>query len=128
VIHALLYGVRAFLLYRAIRWRDRLGFSLPRVLAIVGIMAVWGVLDEVHQYWIPGRSVEATDVMADVIGATVGALAASIAQARPGGGASPSPTARKPRRCRSEGLILALSFRGKRSGRGIFLGAPRDWS
>jgi VanZ family protein len=91
VIHALLYGVEAFLLYRAIRWRDRPGFSLPRVLAIVGIMAVWGVLDEVHQYWIPGRSVEATDVMADVIGATVGALAASIAQARPGGRGKPLP-------------------------------------
>jgi VanZ family protein len=82
VIHALLYGVEAFLLYRAIRWRGGPGFSLLRVLAIVGVMAVWGILDEVHQYWIPGRSMEAGDVAADVTGASIGAVAASLASSR----------------------------------------------
>jgi VanZ family protein len=40
-------------------------------------MAVWGIVDEVHQTWIPGRSCEAGDVAADVAGATAGALVAS---------------------------------------------------
>ena len=92
VTHALLYGVEAFLLYRAIRWTARPGFSLLRVLAIVGIMAVWGVLDEVHQYWIPGRSMEAGDVAADVTGAAIGAFAASISSSR----RSPVPPAPVP--------------------------------
>jgi len=81
-IHFVLYGVEAYLLYRASRWPGRAGRSFRRVLAIVGVMAIWGVADEVHQYWIPGRSMEAGDVAADVTGATVGALAASLASKR----------------------------------------------
>jgi VanZ family protein len=42
-------------------------------------MAVWSVADEVHQYWIPGRSMEGGDVAADVAGAVAGAVAASLA-------------------------------------------------
>lgn len=78
-VHFGLYGVEAFLLYRAIRWAGRAGFSLVRVLAVVATMAVWGIADEVHQYWIPGRSMEAEDVAADVAGAGVGAVVASWA-------------------------------------------------
>ena len=82
LIHMTLYGIEAFLLYRAVRWPGKAGVSILRVLAIVGVMAVWGVLDEVHQYWIPGRSMEGGDVAADVTGATVGALAASFAASK----------------------------------------------
>ena len=78
LIHMGLYGIEGFLLYRAVRWPVRVGSSLLRVLAIVGVMAVWGVLDEVHQYWIPGRSMEGGDVAADVTGAAVGAFVASV--------------------------------------------------
>lgn len=77
-VHFVLYGVQAFLLYRAVTWGGESGFSLWRVIAIVGVMAVWAVADEVHQYWIPGRSMEGADVMADLIGATVGAMSASL--------------------------------------------------
>jgi len=79
VIHFGLYGVEAFLLYRAVRWAGRAGFSFARVLAIVGAAAVWGVADEVHQDWIPGRSMEGGDVAADVGGAAAGAVVASLA-------------------------------------------------
>ena len=79
LVHFVLYGVQAFLLYRAVTWPGEPGFSALRVLAIVGTMAVWAVADETHQYWIPGRSMEGGDVMADVIGATVGASLASLA-------------------------------------------------
>jgi VanZ family protein len=82
LIHIILYGVEGFLLYRAVRWPGTARGSTLRVLWIVAVMAVWGVLDEVHQYWIPGRSMEGGDVVADVCGATVGAIAASFAARR----------------------------------------------
>ncbi|HYT31303.1 MAG TPA: VanZ family protein [Thermoanaerobaculia bacterium] len=78
VIHFVLYGVEAFLLYQAVLWPGRPRFSLGRVLALVGAMAVWAMADETHQAWIPGRSMEAGDVAADVTGAVVGAMVASI--------------------------------------------------
>ena len=76
-IHFVLYGVEAFLLYQAVLWPGRSRFSLGRVLALVGAMAVWAMADETHQAWIPGRSMEAGDVAADVTGAVVGAVLAS---------------------------------------------------
>jgi VanZ family protein len=82
LVHFSLYGVEAFLIYSAVRWPGRAGFSLARMLAIVGLMAVWGVADETHQFWIPGRSMEAGDVAGDVIGATAGAAVASVVSGR----------------------------------------------
>ena len=82
LVHFTLYGVQAFLIYSAVRWPGRPVFSFARVLAIVGLMAVWGVADETHQFWIPGRSMEAGDVAGDVIGATAGACVASVMSGR----------------------------------------------
>lgn len=79
ITHFALYGIEAYLLYRAVAWPGGARPSILRVLAIVGAMAVWGVADEVHQHWIPGRSMEAGDVGADVTGAGIGALLASLA-------------------------------------------------
>jgi len=97
-IHFVLYGIEAFLLYLALRWPGRDRFSLGRVLALVGLMAVWAVAYETHQYWIPGRSMEGGDVIGDVCGSVVGALAASAVSGRRGkdpagrAGTSPAPT------------------------------------
>lgn len=82
VVHFVLYGVEAFLIYQAVSWPGRSRFSLGRVLALVGAMAVWAVADETHQAWIPGRSMEAGDVAADVTGAVVGAVVASAISER----------------------------------------------
>jgi VanZ family protein len=78
LVHFGLYSVEAFFLYAAIAWRGRPGgFSLLRALALTGVMAVWGAADELHQHWIPSRSMEGGDVAADVVGGAAGALAAS---------------------------------------------------
>ncbi len=82
LVHLALYGVEAFFLYRSIRWPGQGRFSLLRVAAVVGTMAVWGTADEVHQFWIPGRSVEAADAGADATGALVGSLAAAALSGR----------------------------------------------
>lgn len=78
ITHFWLYVVEAFLLYRAIAWPGPPGFSLLRALAIVGALAVWGTVDEIHQTWIPGRAMEGRDLMADIGGAAIGAIAASL--------------------------------------------------
>jgi VanZ family protein len=77
--HFFLYAIQAFLLSRAIAWGR--GSYWSRILAIVGTMALWGALDEVHQEWVPGRMMDSGDLLADVAGATGGALfAAAIAR------------------------------------------------
>ncbi len=82
LVHFCLYGVEGFLLYRAVRWRGPAGFSFARVIAITAVMAVWGTIDEVHQMWIPGRSTEVGDVIADVCGAITGASVSSALSGR----------------------------------------------
>lgn len=79
LVHFGLYSVEAFCIYFAIRWPGvrPAGFSLLRVLALTGLMAVWGTVDEVHQTWIPGRSCDPEDALADTTGAAVGAVVAS---------------------------------------------------
>ena len=85
LVHSLLYGVEGFLLYRAVRWPGVSGLSALRVLAVAGAIAVWGTLDEVHQAFIPGRSMEGRDAIMDTCGAALGAfLAAWWAARRPG--------------------------------------------
>lgn len=81
--HFLLYAVEAVLLHRAIRWKGRSGVAMSRVMAIVGTMAVGGMLDEAHQEWIPGRRMDTGDLVADIAGAAVGAvLGEAIARKR----------------------------------------------
>jgi VanZ family protein len=82
LVHFGLYSTEAFFLYFSIRWPGRTGFSIVRVAALVGGMAVWGMADEVHQTWIPGRSCDIDDVAADVVWATAGAIAASALSKR----------------------------------------------
>jgi VanZ family protein len=83
LVHFGLYGIEAFLIYRAIAWPGWPRFSLARILAVAGLMAVWGILDETHQYWIPGRSMEGGDVAGDVAGALAGAtLASALSRSR----------------------------------------------
>ncbi|MCA1581162.1 MAG: VanZ family protein [Acidobacteria bacterium] len=84
VVHLCLYAGEGLLIYLAVRWPGRAGFSLARVLAVAGAMAVFGILDEIHQTWIPGRSCEVGDVAADVGGAATGALVASALAGRRG--------------------------------------------
>lgn len=68
VVHAAMYGVLGWLAARAVADRGR----GVRGIAILGIAAL-AVGDEWHQRWIPGRSADVFDWMADVAGATLGA-------------------------------------------------------
>ena len=74
VLHAVEYAGLGGLCYRAFRWgtngvwRDR---AVP--LAIL-LAALYGVSDELHQWFVPFRDVSWQDWFADTAGASLGAL------------------------------------------------------
>ena len=74
--HAGVYAALTFCLARALgpgRWR--------LVLAIL-LGAAYGVSDEFHQSFTPGREVSGLDVVADAVGAGLGAALAALAMLR----------------------------------------------
>jgi len=72
VFHAGVYGVLGMLLLAALP-RDSAGYSWRQVRISTVIASLYGISDELHQSFVPGRSTEVWDWMAD----TVGALAAA---------------------------------------------------
>ena len=73
VLHVMAYAVLAFLFSRALnsmrRWRNR-----PGMLFLFGVAAAtfYGLSDEWHQSFVPGRNADFGDVAADFAGALVG--------------------------------------------------------
>ena len=69
VFHFLAYLVYALTVYNAVRlssiteWR--------RAMVILAVSALYGAADEWHQFYVPGRSSELLDWVADVLGASV---------------------------------------------------------
>ena len=47
-----------------------------------GIASAYGVFDEIHQYFVPGRSCTATDMLINAAGAFCGVLAAHVLLAK----------------------------------------------
>lgn len=76
LVHSFLYGVEGFLLYFAVAWKEPRR-PLLRALAIGGVLAVWGTLDEIHQAFIPGRFMEGMDAVVDTVGGFLGAYVAA---------------------------------------------------
>jgi VanZ family protein len=75
VIHAFIYFPLAFLLYRSLRncGINRYIFVLAVVLA-----GIYGLSDEFHQSFVPGRDASLGDAAADFAGALLGSFGASI--------------------------------------------------
>jgi hypothetical protein len=73
LVHAGMYGVLGALLARAVG-----AATPPRTLGrlLLGVL-LFAIVDEWHQRFIPGRSADALDVVADVAGAAVGFAAAA---------------------------------------------------
>lgn len=59
--HALTFGFLAVLLY----------FASRRFWLAILLTSLYGVSDEIHQYFVPGRSVDVTDWVADTVGAAL---------------------------------------------------------
>lgn len=72
IAHFGFYGVMGFF---CALWRRESGTS-ARGAALEGLafVAFVGAVDEIHQYWIPGRSMDFFDWLADASGGGIGAL------------------------------------------------------
>jgi len=71
--HLAAYAILGALVLRAL---PRASGTLPnarevRLAAVLGIL--YGLFDELHQYFVPGRFVEFNDFVADAIGVMIGA-------------------------------------------------------
>jgi len=79
VVHFLVYGILAALWVRALRPREpgggRRAFRRALLVAVV-VTAAWGVLDEIHQSFVPGRDASPGDAVADTLGGLAGAVLA----------------------------------------------------
>ena len=75
VIHALFFGILALWLLRALAGGQ--GMSAGRAAAFAFAFAsLYGAMDEVHQHFVPPRTMDAVDWLADTFGAAVVFLAA----------------------------------------------------
>lgn len=78
-VHFSLYAVLGVLLSR--RMSEVIGAWRGALLAVVLAIA-FAVVDEWHQQFIPGRSAERADVLADSLGALAGALLYALYSSR----------------------------------------------
>lgn len=87
-LHVVEFAGFAFFFYRALG-RSRPGWSPLALLAVtVSATAAFGVLDELHQSFVPGRFCQALDVLADTLGGAAAATVMTVLSRRnrtPGG-------------------------------------------
>ena len=78
--HATEYAILGALAYRALR---AAGLSRERAVTVaVAGCALYGASDEWHQSFVPHRSVEAADALADTVGGAIGAALALLWERR----------------------------------------------
>ncbi len=79
VVHFAFYGVLGWTALRAFAPK---GGATRGAVLVVAAIAIFAALDEWHQQFIPGRSMETADWMADVSGAALGLVVAVSARRR----------------------------------------------
>ena len=77
IAHFGFYGVMGFLF---VLWRRETGTGTAVAVVWAAIFAaLLGAVDEVHQQWIPGRSMDILDWATDLAGGTAGAFCSAVA-------------------------------------------------
>ena len=73
ILHVAAYSLLGFLFYRALASGQP--SKSPNTLLILSILftGLYGLSDEIHQSFVPGRSAEAADALADLAGGIIGA-------------------------------------------------------
>jgi len=70
LFHAVAYGILGFLLLGS-RIPSAQGFTNTQVRSSIIIASLYGISDEFHQYFVPGRSSDVWDWVADTLGAVI---------------------------------------------------------
>lgn len=68
-LHFLVFGILAFLIARSFKNTSISSLNKYYSIWAIGITTIYGILDEFHQYYVPGRSSTIADWIADVLGA-----------------------------------------------------------
>lgn len=71
-IHFLVYSLLAYFISRALHLSFEFKKNKIFYLAVF-LVSLYGLIDEIHQYFIPGRSCSFGDWVADTLGAMIGA-------------------------------------------------------
>ena len=71
LLHALVFGILGFFTLGAMKTAADGYRPFQPWLAVI-LVTVYGVLDEFHQHFVPGRSPDINDVMADAAGGILG--------------------------------------------------------
>lgn len=72
LVHVMMYGFLGWLSVRA----AGVPAGVRRAAAVIAAISLFGAADEFHQQFIPGRSMELFDWVADTVGAACGAALA----------------------------------------------------
>jgi VanZ family protein len=76
--HFIGYALLGALVLRALAGGRLAGVTLRRALLAVAFAAAYGITDEWHQSFVPGRSPDPLDVVADTLGAAVAVLLVGV--------------------------------------------------
>ncbi|MCG3120533.1 MAG: hypothetical protein ALAOOOJD_03277 [bacterium] len=68
--HTVAYAPLGFLLLRSIVWKNQITRRDWWLALIIGVL--YAVSDEIHQYFVPGRTMDWTDALADTLGVIIG--------------------------------------------------------
>ena len=74
LFHLIAFGILGFLAMGA-RQASQQGHTTGQVWQVVFAVMLYGMLDEFHQYFVPGRSADVYDALADATGGLLGAWA-----------------------------------------------------
>lgn len=72
VLHLIEYAIFGFLMIRALCSLESDKKILFLRIAAVAIVLFYGFIDEVHQYFVPERDMDAFDLLSDGLGALIG--------------------------------------------------------
>jgi len=78
LVHLVAYGLLGALLLGALPLRAG-GYTRGQALLAATIGALYGISDEWHQFFVPGRSMDMLDMLADAAGALLGAWLVKLA-------------------------------------------------
>jgi VanZ family protein len=71
ILHFFAFGFLGILVYRSLYNASRPAFRSYALRYSMIITIVYGAIDEIHQYFVPGRFMSMTDWIADALGAIV---------------------------------------------------------
>lgn len=83
LFHLLIYGLLGVLFLLSFRYRSP-GYSRKQIMTAVMLASLYGMSDELHQSFVPGREADLLDWLADTTGALVAVLIlATLVKKRP---------------------------------------------